>query len=69
MTSHSDNTQFTGEGGTNVVLDGPVAIRAAGKQSLDVNGSLNLRVLNILSKDVFFSGVSDLHMRVAGSCP
>jgi translocation and assembly module TamB len=62
-----DNTRFTGEGGTNLVINGPVAIRAGGKQNLDANGSLNLRVLNILSKDVFLSGVSDLHMRVAGS--
>jgi translocation and assembly module TamB len=61
-----DNTQFTGGGGTNVLLDGAVAIRAGGKQNLDVNGSLNLRVLNILSPDVFLSGVSELHMRVTG---
>ena len=61
-----DATKFTGVG-TNVVLDGAGAIREGGKQSLGVEGRLNLRVLNGLSRDVFWSGTADLLMRVTGT--
>ncbi len=65
-----DSTKFTGVG-TNVVLDGAVAIREGGKESLGVEGRLNLRVLNglpgIASPDVFWAGTGDLFMRVTGN--
>jgi translocation and assembly module TamB len=61
-----DRTQFTGTG-TNIVLDGAVAIREGGKESLSAEGRLNLRVLNSLSPDLFLSGTGDVFMRVSGT--
>lgn len=61
-----DRTQFTGNG-TNLSLDGAIAIAEGGKQSLSVNGRLNLRVVNGFSPDFFASGTGDVAMRVAGT--
>ena len=61
-----ENTQFTGTG-TNLVLGGTLAVGTAGRQSFTVDGSLNLRVLNGLSPDVFSSGAADVAIRVSGS--
>lgn len=61
-----DRTQFTGNG-TNLSLNGAIAIAEGGKQSLSVDGRLNLRVLNGFSPDFFASGTGDVAMRVAGS--
>jgi translocation and assembly module TamB len=63
---HFDNTQFTGPG-TNVTLGGTVATASGGRQSLTVDGRLNLRVLNGVSPDVFSSGTADVAVRVGGS--
>lgn len=57
--------QFTGPG-SNVSLDGTAAVGTGGKQSLTVDGKLNLRVLNSLSPDVFSSGTVDVAVRVTG---
>ena len=61
-----DHTQFTGTG-TNLSLDGAIAIAAGGKQNLNVDGRLNLRVLNGFSPDFFASGTADVAGRVSGS--
>ncbi len=61
-----DNAQFTGPG-TNITLGGALAIGAGGRESLAVNGALNLRVLNGLSPDIFSSGTADVAVRVSGS--
>jgi translocation and assembly module TamB len=60
------SARFTGPG-TNIVLDGTIASGNGGKQSLDINGDLNLRVLNGLSPDFFSSGTAQVAMRINGS--
>lgn len=61
-----DHTQFTGNG-TNLSLDGGIAIAPGGKQNLSVEGRLNLRVLNGFSPDFFASGTGDVAVRVTGT--
>ena len=50
-------TRFTGPG-TNVTLGGTVATGPGGRENLDVNGDINLRIFSGLSPDVFSSGVA-----------
>jgi translocation and assembly module TamB len=59
-------TRFTGPG-TNIVLDGSLASGAGGKQNLNVNGDLNLRVLNGISPDFFSSGTAVVAVRINGT--
>ena len=47
-----DQTRLTGPG-TNIVLNGSLATGTGGNANLNVNGSLNLRVLNGISPDIF----------------
>ena len=61
-----DAARFTGPG-TNIVLDGTLASGAGGRQSLNVNGDLNLRVLNGVSPDFFSSGTAEVAVRINGS--
>ena len=61
-----EKTQFTGPG-TNISLAGTLALAASGRQNLNVDGQLNLRVLNGLSPDFFSSGTAEVAMRVSGS--
>jgi translocation and assembly module TamB len=61
-----DHAQLTGTG-TNISIDGAIAVAEGGKETLSVDGRLNLRVLNGLSPDLFLSGTSDIAVRVSGS--
>lgn len=61
-----DNATFTGPG-TNIVLDGSLATASGGRQSLNVAGSLNMRVLNGVSPDFFSSGTAEVAVRINGS--
>lgn len=61
-----DRTRFTGPS-TNLVFGGTAALGAGGRQNFSVNGDLNLRVLNGLSRNDFFAGVARLEARVAGT--
>jgi translocation and assembly module TamB len=61
-----DGTRFTGPG-TNITLDGRLATASGGTQNLNVNGSLNLRVLNGLSPDFFSSGAAEVAIRITGT--
>ncbi|MCA1814910.1 MAG: translocation/assembly module TamB domain-containing protein [Acidobacteria bacterium] len=61
-----DRTRFTGPN-TNLVFGGTAALGAEGRQNFSVNGDLNLRVLNGLSRDNFFGGVARLEAHVAGT--
>ncbi|HLL77744.1 MAG TPA: translocation/assembly module TamB domain-containing protein, partial [Pyrinomonadaceae bacterium] len=61
-----DRTQFTGPS-TNLTFGGTAALAAAGRQNFTVNGDLNLRVLNGLSRNNFFAGVAKVEVRVAGT--
>jgi translocation and assembly module TamB len=60
------NARFTGPG-TNIALDGTLASGSGGRQSLNVNGDLNLRVLNGLSPDFFSSGTAEVAIRINGT--
>jgi translocation and assembly module TamB len=61
-----DTTRFTGPG-TNIVLNGTLATATGGRQSLNVNGDLNMRVLNGISPDFFSSGIAEIAVRINGS--
>ncbi len=61
-----EKTQFTGPG-TNVTLGGTLAVGPGGRQSMTVDGQLNLRALNGLSPDFFSAGSADVAVRVTGS--
>lgn len=61
-----DSTRFTGPG-TNIVLNGTLATAVGGTANLNVNGSLNLRVLNGISPDFFSSGTADVAVRINGT--
>jgi translocation and assembly module TamB len=58
--------RFTGPG-SNIVLDGTIASGSGGRQSLNVNGDLNLRVLNGISPDFFSSGTAEVAIRINGT--
>src|SRR5215213_6661602 len=58
--------RFTGPG-TNIVLDGTLATASGGKQSLNINGDLNMRVLNGVSPDFFSSGTAAVAVRINGT--
>ncbi|HEY6215775.1 MAG TPA: translocation/assembly module TamB domain-containing protein [Pyrinomonadaceae bacterium] len=61
-----DEARFTGPG-TNIVLNGTLATASGGKQNLNINGDLNMRVLNGVSPDFFSSGTADVAVRINGS--
>lgn len=61
-----EKTQFTGPG-TNVTFGGRVAIGPGGQQTATVDGSINLRVLNGLSPNIFVSGAAEVHVAAGGS--
>ena len=60
------HVQLTGPG-SNLTVSGIKSIREGGSNSLAVNGSLNLRVLNGISPNYIFSGTSDVALRVSGA--
>lgn len=59
-------TRFTGPG-TNIAINGTLASSAGGTQNLNVNGNLNLRVLNGISPDFFSSGTAQVAVTIRGS--
>ena len=61
-----ENTRFTGPG-TNIVLAGTLATGAGGTQTLNINGDLNLRVLNGISPDFFSSGTAEMAVNIRGT--
>ena len=61
-----EHAQFTGTG-TNLTLDGTLAVAEGGHEALTVDGRLNLRVLNGLSPDLFLAGAADIAVRVSGT--
>ena len=61
-----NEARFTGPG-TNIVLNGTLATATGGKQNLNVNGDLNMRVLNGLSPDFFSSGTAEVAVRINGT--
>ena len=61
-----ENARFTGPG-SNLSLDGTVASGSGGRQNLNINGDLNLRVLNGVSPDFFSSGTAEVAVRLDGT--
>ena len=61
-----DNARFTGPG-TNIVLNGTIATATGGTQNLNVNGDLNLKVLNGVSPDFFSTGIANVAVRINGN--
>jgi translocation and assembly module TamB len=61
-----DSTRFTGPG-TNIVLSGTLATGTGGTQNLNVNGDLNMRVLNGVSPDFFSSGSAEIAVHINGT--
>jgi len=57
---------FTGTG-TNVTLIGTVATNSGGRNTLTVNGDINLRILSLFSRDVFASGTAVVAINVGGT--
>ncbi|HEX8653219.1 MAG TPA: translocation/assembly module TamB domain-containing protein [Pyrinomonadaceae bacterium] len=61
-----EKTQFTGPG-TNILFGGTAALGPGGRQSLTIDGKLNLRVLNGLSPNIFLSGIAEASVRMTGT--
>jgi translocation and assembly module TamB len=59
--SHLTGTQ------TNVTVGGALATTTGGRNTLAVNGTVNLRVLSLFSPDLFSSGVARLDVNVGGT--
>ncbi len=57
---------FSG-GGSNVVVSGTKALSDNAVNNLSVNGKINLRILNAISENVFFSGLAQVEVRLTGS--
>ncbi len=59
------SAKFAG-GGSNVVVSGTKAFNDNGVNNLSVDGRIDLRIMNALSKNMFFSGFADVAMRLTG---
>ena len=60
------DSHFTGNQ-TNVTLGGSIATSPGGRNTLAINGRVNLRILNLQSPDVISSGVAVLNVLVGGT--
>ncbi len=63
--------EFVGEarfsgGGSNLVVSGAKALTENGSNNLAVDGKINLKILNALSENIFFSGLADVAVRLTG---
>lgn len=61
-----DNAVLSGSG-SNVVVSGRKALSANAVNNLSIEGKINLRVLDVLSKNTFFTGFSDASVRLTGT--
>jgi translocation and assembly module TamB len=60
-----DNAKFSG-GGTNLTVNGTKALTDNGVNNLALNGRMDLRVLNAISSNFFFSGLADVEISLTG---
>lgn len=60
-----ENAKFAGAG-SNVVVSGTKALRDDGINNFSIDGRINLSILNLASKNAFFSGLADVSMRLTG---
>ncbi len=63
-----ESARFAG-GGTNLVVDGTIALKDNGINNLNINGRINLSILNALSRNTFFAGLADVNVRLTGPNP
>lgn len=61
-----DSARFAG-GGSNMRVEGTVALATGGMNDLSINGRVNLNLLNLVSRDTFFSGFADTEIRYFGT--
>jgi len=60
------DSHFTGTQ-TNVTVGGALATNTGGRNTLAVNGQVNLRILSLFSPDLFSSGIATLAVNVGGT--
>jgi len=60
-----ENAKFGG-GGSNMTISGTKALGEAGSNNLSIDGRVNLNLLNLVAKDIFFSGFADTSIRYFG---
>lgn len=60
-----EKARFAG-GGSNMTIAGTKALTPDGVNNLSIDGRVNLKLLNLASKDVFFSGFADTSVRLLG---
>jgi translocation and assembly module TamB len=62
------SARFAG-GGSNLVVDGTIALKDNGINNLTINGRINLSILNAISRNTFFAGLADVNVRLTGPNP
>ena len=55
-----------GGGGSNMTISGTKALTDDGVNNLSIDGRVNLNLLNLATKDTFFSGFADTSVRLSG---
>lgn len=60
-----EKARFAG-GGSNMTIAGTKALTEDGSNNLSVDGRVNLNLLNLFTKDTFFSGLADTSIRFLG---
>ena len=60
------DSHFTGTQ-TNVTIGGAIATAPGGRNTLTINGRINLRILGLFSPDVVSSGIAELAVNVGGT--
>ena len=60
-----ESAKFSG-GGSNLTIAGTKALTDDGINNLSVDGTINLRILNAISPNAFFAGISNVSVRLTG---
>ena len=60
-----ESAKFSG-GGSNLTIAGTKALTDEGINNLAVDGTINLRILNAISPNAFFAGISNVSVRLTG---
>ncbi len=61
-----ERARFAGAG-SNVLVSGTKALSAKGINNLSLDGKINLRILDAISRNAFFNGLADVEMKLTGS--
>lgn len=60
-----ESSKFSG-GGSNIVVAGTKALTDDGVNNFTIEGTINLRILNAISPNTFFSGLTQVDIRMTG---